>query len=883
MTRLRRLLLVLGFAVALVGSASCAKGPRPDQPEPSAEEIDKLIGDDRALSPEQVNAAEERLRRDPDDVPTRLRLIAYCSRGRGEGGPSGEPYDSLVLGMIERHPRWKLASEMFLSRGESFDKGARLWLSLAKANPRDAKILGNAGVFLTGDAFNSLNRDQWAQGEALLSEARRLEPGNPRWPEKLGQIAQQEIDINAPPALRRAQATKAMAYLETAYQLTPEPQRRALLYSTCEPMAQVALQAGDTARAKRYATLMLEPANQQKNSWNYGNTIHHAHTVLGLIALQEGRMEEAKTHLLDSARHRGSPQLNSFGPSIDLASELLARGERETVLQYLDLCAAFWKDVEGRLPRWKAAIRAGGTPEGFHWRTASTGAAPAAPPEPSRPAPEASRRERWLIRVLQASLSNEVVHYGPSGAATRKAANGAKWLGILVEVTPPAGTSDLPLDAMAVAAATGPPHPALAIAGFDEDAPAPTYVFFEDVRDPRKLSFPATRFSGPGWGYISTDGKRVGVSFSGPSTGRDSSLVVDGAHGVRVNGPAAKAFLLFETTTAGNRFELQIDGRRDAAFEAAAGSAHPEAAIESACRAGEAKECFRLAELIRTGAGVPTDRSRETELLRKACAGGYGRGCTFLATRYVNGDGVGKNEARGIVLFQKACDLGDEIGCTSVGMRYLQGEGVVKDQRRAVAIFQKACGAGGTLACTDLGFAYASGAGVSRDPNRAIELYRRACDGRLPLACTNLSKMYAPTGGVNTNDAVAAEAHRKGCDNGDAWSCGVLGDQYQRGLGVARDLAAAARYFALGCKGGEAWACGMLGELYWVGGGVTKDAPAAASMYSRACEGNVLESCTNLGLMYIRGIGLSKDEQKGRALLQRACSGGYRPACQEIK
>src|SRR5438552_11826605 len=42
--------------------------------------------------------------------------------------------------------------------------------------------------------------------------------------------------------------------------------------------------------------------------------------------------------LIASAKTKGSPQLNSFGPDQDLAAELLERGETKTVIRYLELC-----------------------------------------------------------------------------------------------------------------------------------------------------------------------------------------------------------------------------------------------------------------------------------------------------------------------------------------------------------------------------------------------------------------------------------------------------------------------------------------------------------------------------------------------------------------
>ena len=52
----------------------------------------------------------------------------------------------------------------------------------------------------------------------------------------------------------------------------------------------------------------------------------------------------------------------SFGPNWDLAQELLAKGEHETVLAYIDLCRKFWQSDRGRLDTWAATIRNGGSP-----------------------------------------------------------------------------------------------------------------------------------------------------------------------------------------------------------------------------------------------------------------------------------------------------------------------------------------------------------------------------------------------------------------------------------------------------------------------------------------------------------------------------------------
>jgi hypothetical protein len=135
---------------------------------------------------------------------------------------------------------------------------------------------------------------------------------------------------------------------------------------------------------RRLAEEMLR-SKVDPNSWDYGNVVHRAHTILGRVALRGGDLEAARGHLLKSAKvTRGSPQLNSFGPSFTLASELLEKEQRGTVLEYLELVGTFWatelpngspsqtrlaREHRELLSEWKAQISAGNRPEHTKWGT----------------------------------------------------------------------------------------------------------------------------------------------------------------------------------------------------------------------------------------------------------------------------------------------------------------------------------------------------------------------------------------------------------------------------------------------------------------------------------------------------------------------------------
>jgi hypothetical protein len=70
-----------------------------------------------------------------------------------------------------------------------------------------------------------------------------------------------------------------------------------------------------------------------------------------------------KRELVEAGKTPGSPQLNSFGPNMSLAKDLLERKETDTVLRYFDLCGKFWELESGNLKRWSILAKAGEIPD----------------------------------------------------------------------------------------------------------------------------------------------------------------------------------------------------------------------------------------------------------------------------------------------------------------------------------------------------------------------------------------------------------------------------------------------------------------------------------------------------------------------------------------
>lgn len=124
-----------------------------------------------------------------------------------------------------------------------------------------------------------------------------------------------------------------------------------------------ALKDGNVAKATTLANELAQLALKYPNDWNYGNAIQDANQVLGRIALANGDVAEASRRLLASADSKGSPQMNSFGPNMQLAKDLLEKGEPEVVIEYFNRCSSFWKMGRKELASWTSSVRSGKIPD----------------------------------------------------------------------------------------------------------------------------------------------------------------------------------------------------------------------------------------------------------------------------------------------------------------------------------------------------------------------------------------------------------------------------------------------------------------------------------------------------------------------------------------
>jgi tetratricopeptide (TPR) repeat protein len=168
------------------------------------------------------------------------------------------------------------------------------------------------------------------------------------------------IRINAALLMRnRGQATPILELQHLQVMAGSDPIRR---NPYLPRLAKAAFAAGDFQRALDYADEALAAAKHGVFWWT-GDAIHQGNLVLGRLAMRKGDLEEAKRALLAAGKAPGTSSLASTGPGMQLAKELLDRGESATVLQYLEECGSFWEANRGKLAEWIVLIKAGLKPD----------------------------------------------------------------------------------------------------------------------------------------------------------------------------------------------------------------------------------------------------------------------------------------------------------------------------------------------------------------------------------------------------------------------------------------------------------------------------------------------------------------------------------------
>jgi hypothetical protein len=190
----------------------------------------------------------------------------------------------------------------------------------------------------------------------------------------------------APPVEEGREARRVLE--EHAAGLSEPDRSMARLHTDPVPvmLAKAAWAAGDRDTSASRAKAVLAALDETPR-WDRGNVLHEMRILLGRLALERGDLATARGELLMAAQTTGSPQLDTFGPDWNLAADLLAKGERDVVVAYIDAVGRFWESGRDRLAAWKKELSDGKSPRFVPHRD---GKVPPPPKQGPYPPPDGS-------------------------------------------------------------------------------------------------------------------------------------------------------------------------------------------------------------------------------------------------------------------------------------------------------------------------------------------------------------------------------------------------------------------------------------------------------------------------------------------------------------
>jgi len=321
--------------------------------ETSAADVHSLARIGRSLSSEGVVELEKHLETDASDLNTRVKLLGYYSGKHIRSSEIRKIRQQHLLWLIEHAPESEVLGTPYgglshHSDGEVYFQAKKLLLAKIQEEPNNLALLKNGSKFFT------LN--DRSQSIEFLKKGESLDKTNPFWSKNIGQAHLLNTQGERSLELQRIEAAKALAAFQRAHKISTETAKGSILVS----LAKSAFIANELDLASVYSKELIEDGGA---GWNSGNRTHYGNIFLGRVALLRDDIDSAKEHLISAGKTTGSPQLNSFGPDMTLARELLKVDENGVVLEYFELCRKFWAHHLDKLDDWKVLVEGGRIPD----------------------------------------------------------------------------------------------------------------------------------------------------------------------------------------------------------------------------------------------------------------------------------------------------------------------------------------------------------------------------------------------------------------------------------------------------------------------------------------------------------------------------------------
>lgn len=286
-----------------------------------------------SLTEETAVELEEKVLNNPGDIESRIVLLGYYSRNWFAVHDCSRLRLKHIEWIVENRPEHAVNRAAFVklntNEHEAYETLKRKWLEQLDIHSHSAVIYGNAAEFFT-------RRDR-TMAEKCLTKARILDAENLKWTLELAELYKQWG--HAEKAVHEFVAyLVSLAYPKDA----ASPNEMLHAFSVLIDLTEAFFDAGDSENAEQTANELLVMSEKLRDHPSYGRAVQVGYTTRGLVDLQRGNnIQQAASHLLQSAINAGGLHIRVSGPNLRLAEKLAAHGETTTVLNYLEQCKAY--------------------------------------------------------------------------------------------------------------------------------------------------------------------------------------------------------------------------------------------------------------------------------------------------------------------------------------------------------------------------------------------------------------------------------------------------------------------------------------------------------------------------------------------------------------
>ena len=341
--KLNSVVCVLTFAAIAIFGIQCTSVKKQKTEKPmDHKKFRELYESAKKLTPQESVELDKLVDKEPDNLDAVTKWLIYNCTNWLRDAKIKKKREKIICHLIETYPESKIfyyGRPCFYQNPREADASIKVWKKQLEKHPENLKIISNA-------AYHTSFFDK-TLCEKCLKKGQELETDNPRWSERLGYFYR-----------LHKKYSKSYTEFKRAYKQTAVDKQRTLLVL----LGQVAYISGKNAEAAQYADEMLKRGEKSSNKWDKAAYLYNANTLLGLLALKNGKVEEACRYLTKSGKVVES--FKKVYVNMSLACMLSFKNKTKCVIEFLNTVEKY--SPKSNYKAYIKDIKAGVMPE-YNW------------------------------------------------------------------------------------------------------------------------------------------------------------------------------------------------------------------------------------------------------------------------------------------------------------------------------------------------------------------------------------------------------------------------------------------------------------------------------------------------------------------------------------